>query len=99
MTATHPQIARIRKTIKTVADDVQAVIGENPDESNQGMWLLAGVVIGLAAASRVVAGDSATKATEAVEQAMHAGVGKAVLDGKINGKISGAAAAKETPDA
>jgi hypothetical protein len=92
---THPEIARIRKTIKTVADDVQAVIGENPDESNQGMWLLAGVVIGLGAASRVVAGDSATKATEAVEQAMYAGVGKAVLDGKL----SGAGAAKETPSA
>lgn len=84
---TDPQIARIRKTLKTVAEDVQAVIGETPDGSDQGVWLLAGVVIGLGAASRVVAGDNATKAVAAVEEALYAGVGKAVLDGKLSGAV------------
>lgn len=80
---THPQIARIRKTIKTVADDVEAAI-EDPSASDKGTWFLAGVFVGLGAASRVAAGDSATKATEVIEQAMYAAVGKALVDGKLN---------------
>lgn len=79
----HPHITRARKRIKALAEDLKATAEEAPDMPDHVQWFFAGILNGLGAAGRVLNGDSAEQAAEAVEQAMYAAFGKALLDGKI----------------
>jgi hypothetical protein len=89
VTIPHPAITRARTHIKALATELQATATEAPDTPEHVKLFFSGLVVGLATAVRVLDGDSAEKAGEFMETQMWAGIGKALLEGKITAPAPG----------
>lgn len=85
----HPDIVRARKHLKTVLAQAKDEFTGDPAAPDHVQWYGAGIVSGLAVAARILTGDSAEQAAEALEQALYAAVGQALLEGKITAPSGG----------